>query len=121
MTRSAFLRAGARLVVACEREDVWPALDGGREAEGDTEPDSPGSLQEMAEVDAEDEPAAPAADGGIADAVDLEIEGEAVEKTGDDEYEYVAESPAVSEADIVTKLRPVMRDATAGERAAAAS
>jgi hypothetical protein len=75
----------------------------------------------MAEFDAEDEPAAPAADGGIAGAGDLELAGEAIDETGDDEYEYVAESPAVSEADIVTKLRTVMRDATAGERAAAAS
>ena len=117
--RSAFLRAGARLLIACEREDVWPALDRGREAEEDTDPDSPGSLQEMAEADADG--TQPAADGGIAGAVDLEMEGEAIDETGDDEYEFVAKSPAVSEADIVTKLSTVMRDATAGERAAAAS
>jgi Arc/MetJ-type ribon-helix-helix transcriptional regulator len=121
--RSAFLRAGARLLIACEREDVWPALGRGQDDGADSAPDGPGSLQEMAEADANDEGEAPpaAADGGIAGAVDLEMEGEAIDETGDDEYEFVAESPAVSEADIVTKLSTVMRDATAGERAAAAS
>jgi Arc/MetJ-type ribon-helix-helix transcriptional regulator len=120
--RSAFLRAGARLLIACEREDVWPALGRGQD-DGADSADSPGSLQEMAEADANgDAEATPAAaDGGIAGAVDLEMEGEAIDETGDDEYEFVAESPAVSEADIVTKLSTVMRDATAGERAAATS
>mgnify|MGYP000451122953 CR=1 FL=1 len=73
----------------------------------------------MAEADANDETAQPAADDGTAGAVDLEVAGEAIDETGDDEY--VAESLAVSEADIVTKLSTVMRDATAGERTAAPS
>lgn len=56
----------------------------------------------------------------MAGAVDVESEGDTVASEDDgDEYEFVAESPAVSEADIVTKLSSVMRDATAVERAAA--
>ena len=119
--RSAFLRAGARLLIECEREDVWPAFGRGRER-GESEPDAegPGSLHEMAEAEANGESQTAAADGGIAGAVDLEMDGEAIDDD-DGEYEFVAESPAVSEADIVTKLSTVMRDATAGERAAAAS
>lgn len=147
--RSAFIRAGARLLLKCEREDVWPSFGNKREQEG-VEDESPDSLQEVAAANAEPsaeptagEPAAdasaepsdakPAADGGIAGAVDEETTAQTavvdVELAGnsdargaaDDAYEYVAESPAVSEADIVTKLSAVMRETTAGERAVIAS
>lgn len=131
--RSAFIRAGARLLLKCEREDVWPSFGNKREQEA-VEDESPDSLQEVAAADAEpsgDEPAAeptgepaagPAADGGIAGAVTVEMANESdARAAADDAYEYVADSPAVSEADIVTKLSAVMREATAGERAVIAS
>lgn len=124
--RSTFIRAGARLLIKCEREDVWPSFDRDREPEA-AEAETPGSLQEMAEAsaDAEAETAmAAAADGGVAGAVDLEVEGSPVAddaRNSGEGYEFIADSPAVSEADIVTKLSSVMREATAGERAIAAS
>lgn len=131
--RSAFIRAGARLLIKCEREDVWPAFDRGRE-ETEQEDEGPDSLQEMAEANAEPATASrrgakgaeatTAADGGMAGAVDLEVESSPVAtdaRNGEDGYEFVADSPAVSESDIVTKLSSVMREATAGERAVAAS
>lgn len=134
--RSAFIRAGARLLIKCEREDVWPTF--GDQSGEPVEDESPDSLQEVAANAAEpgdEEPATaqsgtaadsgtatPAADGGMAGAVDVAVGGEPTARgTADDAYEFVAESPAVSEADIVTKLSSVMREATAGERAFVAS
>ena len=118
--RSAFVRAGARLLIQCEREDVWPEFGRGRSDQSEPAADEgPASLQEIAEADAagDAEPARAAADGGMVAAVEVESEGEPVAEE-ESEYEFVAESPAVSEADIVTKLRSVMRDASAVERAA---
>lgn len=141
--RSAVIRAGARLLIKCEREDVWPSF--GSETDQQGEDDSPDSLQEIAAANATDpsagEPATaesgvaagagtatadsgatPAADGGMAGAVDVEVAGKPTARgTADDAYEFVAESPAVSEADIVTKLSSVLREATAGERSFVAS
>lgn len=130
--RSAFIRAGARLLLECEREDVWPEFGQRREETIEAEPsaDSPDSLQEVA-ANTEPASATPAADGGTAAAegtatgraslVDVGLGGQADQEAAADAYEFVADSPAVSEADIVTKLSSVMREATAGERAVLAS
>ena len=134
--RSAFVRAGARLLLKCERENVWPAFGAQREEPVAATDGSPGSLQEVAARNADSTAATPAADGGMATAeetkagqaaaIDVSVGGETVRGAADDTaerdaaesenaYEFIADSPAVSEADIVTKLSSVMQEATAGE------
>lgn len=136
--RSAVIRAGARLLIKCENEGVWPQFQRGRgsTAQQEATADDLDSLKEVAEQaaeqeaeqDADDELAA-AAEEAASDSVDVEVEAVDSEAAStvadaagsDDAYEFVTESAAVSESDIVTKLSSVMREATAGERQTIAS